>query len=94
MNNQEINLDMSFEWCRTMEEFRRVAESMQQFVIVQMLKPRIFVDGDQWCVLYGDNLQEGICGFGDTPISAVIAFNDAWNLKVVMPKSTEKGVKE
>ena len=81
MNNQEINLDMSSEWCRTVEEFRRVAETMQQFVIIQMLKPRIFIDGDRWCVLYGDNPQKGICGFGDTPIDAVIAFNNAWNLK-------------
>ena len=89
MNNQEINLDMSSEWCRTVEQFKRVAETMQQFVIVQMLKPRIFVDGGRWCVLYGDNLQEGIIGFGDTPIDAVIAFNNAWNEKISAKKGGE-----
>lgn len=25
-----------------------------------------FKDGNQWSFLYGDNIQEGICGFGDT----------------------------
>ena len=34
-------------------------------------------DGDQWCVLYGDNLQEGIAGFGPTPDEAVLAFAEA-----------------
>jgi hypothetical protein len=38
----------------------------------------LFQDGDQWCVLHGENLQEGIAGFGDTPDDALIAFNKAW----------------
>jgi len=28
------------------------------------LKP--YKDGDQWCILKGENIQEGTCGFGDT----------------------------
>lgn len=39
---------------------------------------RLFRDGNQWCALYGENLQEGIVGFGDSPHQAVCAFNDAW----------------
>lgn len=35
-------------------------------------------DGNQWCWLYGDNLQEGIAGFGDTPERAAAAFDSAW----------------
>ena len=27
---------------------------------------RVFMDGDLWCVLQGDNLHEGIAGFGKT----------------------------
>lgn len=42
-------------------------------------RPRIFKDGDQWCCLYGENLQEGVCGFGDTPEKACAAFNAAWS---------------
>ena len=28
------------------------------------IKP--FKDGNQWCFLYGDNINDGVCGFGDT----------------------------
>lgn len=38
---------------------------------VEQLKPRIFPDGNKWCCLYGENIQDGIVGFGDTPIQAV-----------------------
>ncbi|WP_157864188.1 hypothetical protein [Gluconacetobacter diazotrophicus] len=41
-------------------------------------KPTITVDGDKWCALYGENLQEGISGFGDTPAQACAAFDKAW----------------
>ena len=36
-----------------------------------------YKDGNQWCILYGDNLQVGIAGFGDTPIKAMYAFDEA-----------------
>ena len=36
------------------------------------LKP--YKDGNQWCILLGDNIQEGICGFGDTVEDALYAF--------------------
>lgn len=26
----------------------------------------LFMDGDQWCALIGENIQEGSCGFGVT----------------------------
>lgn len=39
------------------------------------LKPKLFPDGNQWCALYGDNIQEGLCGFGDTPAKAVVDFD-------------------
>lgn len=41
-------------------------------VLVEIIPdPRIFKDGDQWCALYGENIQEGICGFGSTPDKAL-----------------------
>lgn len=42
-------------------------------------KPKITKDGNQWCALLGDNLQEGVAGFGDTPNKACYAFDAAWN---------------
>ena len=52
------------------------AEEMNLFA---MLKPKIFMDGNQWCVLYGEDIQSGIAGFGDTPRLAVYAFNKQWD---------------
>ncbi|HEC12279.1 MAG TPA: hypothetical protein ENI80_03375 [Acidiferrobacteraceae bacterium] len=43
-----------------------------------LLRPRIFLDGNKWCALYGDNLQEGVTGFGDTPYEAAKQFDAAW----------------
>lgn len=40
--------------------------------------PRLFLDGDQWCALYGDDLQAGVAGFGATPSLAMGAFDLAW----------------
>jgi hypothetical protein len=41
-------------------------------------RPSIGPDGNQWCALYGANLQEGVCAFGDTPEKAMQAFDAAW----------------
>lgn len=35
---------------------------------------RPFKDGNKWCILAGDNIQEGICGFGDTIEEALYEF--------------------
>ena len=32
---------------------------------------RVFKDGNQWCAMIGDNLQIGVCGFGDVPLVAL-----------------------
>ena len=36
-----------------------------------LLRPKIGIDGNQWFCLYGDDLQNGVAGFGDTPEKAV-----------------------
>ena len=43
-----------------------------------VLRPRIFKDGNQWCMLYGDNLQDGVAGFGATPAEAADDFDKKW----------------
>ena len=40
-----------------------------------LLRPRVYPDGDQWCALYGENLQHGVAGFGKTPADAAIDFD-------------------
>ena len=43
-----------------------------------LLKPRIFIDGDKWCALYGENIMSGVCGFGSTPDEAAKSFDIEW----------------
>lgn len=43
-----------------------------------LFRPRLTADGTQWCALYGDDLQTGVAGFGDTPEKAMIAFDLAF----------------
>lgn len=42
-----------------------------------VLKPAVYKDGSMWCALYGDDLQVGISGFGETPAKALLAFEAA-----------------
>ena len=43
-----------------------------------VFKPRLSIDGNQWCALYGENLQDGVAGFGDSPASAMWDFDKNW----------------
>lgn len=43
-----------------------------------LLRPRMLPDGNQWCALYGENLHDGIAGFGNTPALAAADFDRAW----------------
>lgn len=62
----------------TATALRSAAETTDSYARAGVLKPSIFIDGDQWCVLYGKNLHEGVAGFGDTPHDAMLAWDRAW----------------
>ncbi len=42
-------------------------------------RPKLMKDGNAWCALYGRDIMEGCCGFGDTPELAMAEFDKAWN---------------
>lgn len=48
-----------------------------------LMRPAVKVDGDQWCALYGDNLQDGVAGFGDSPDAAMRDFDKAWTARLL-----------
>lgn len=54
------------------------------------LRPRMSVDGGSYCALYGDNLQDGVAGFGGSPFEAEQAFNKAWTAKINSDRPPEK----
>lgn len=43
-----------------------------------VFRPALSKDGGMWCALLGDNLQEGVAGFGETPAKAMLAFDLAF----------------
>ena len=47
-----------------------------------VMRPRIGIDGNKWCALYGDNLQDGVAGFGDSPSEAMADFDKNWWAKL------------
>jgi len=47
-----------------------------------LFKPKLSIDGDYWCALYGSNLQDGIAGFGKSPAEAYADFDNVWYEKL------------
>lgn len=43
-----------------------------------LYRPTIAPDGSKWCALYGSNIMDGVCGFGDTPAAAIDDFDQNW----------------
>ena len=56
----------------------QTAQEISEFNLFSMLKPVLKKDGNQWCVIYGENLQEGLVGFGNSPHEAILNFNRQW----------------
>jgi hypothetical protein len=47
-----------------------------------LFRPSLSIDGDQWRALYGDNLQDGVAGFGKSPADAMWDFDRNWAKKL------------
>ena len=52
-----------------------------------LYRPTLYVDGDKWCALLGENIQIGVVGFGASPDEAMRAFDTAWFEK--LPQKAE-----
>jgi hypothetical protein len=74
------NFDCSMSIARIEEQFKMAAVCMQEASAIY--RPKLSIDGNQWCALYGDNLQDGVAGFGDSPELAMVDFNKNWYAKL------------
>lgn len=54
----------------------------EEMNLVALLRPRVFIDGNMWCVLYGENIMDGVVGFGESPILAVYDFSKEWRRRL------------
>ncbi len=71
---------LNAQWNAAIES--QVTASEQQRPSV-LFKPLLSIDGDQYCVLYGSDLQTGIAGFGESPELAMLDFDKMWKKKIV-----------
>ncbi len=46
----------------------------EELNLIAILKPSLTIDGDNYCYLHGENLQEGVSGFGKSPYLAALDF--------------------
>ena len=89
MENQSIDL-----LCSAIESYsRNVMVSFQTMIWEYerpsvIFRPKVFMDGNQWCALYGDNLQDGVSGFGNSPAEAVYDFDKSWSAKLKVEEPT------
>lgn len=47
---------------------------IEMWQVITSLGIKPYKDGNQWCYLYGDDIQSGICGFGNTIKEAAFDF--------------------
>jgi len=47
-----------------------------------LMRPRLFIDGNQWCALYGSGVQGGVAGFGSSPRDAMCDFDSKWSKRL------------
>lgn len=64
-----------------MQEIGNSQERSRPFMLLAA-HVKVTIDGNQWCVLYGENLQDGVTGFGDSPDAASRDFDKNWCTKL------------
>lgn len=64
-------------WAEMSKEAIRQAASCYEAPSA-IFKPKLMLDGNAWCALYGDNLQDGVAGFGSSPAKAMEDFDRNW----------------
>lgn len=74
------------------ETYRWAAE--QQARPSAIYRPEIKIDGNKWMALYGENIQDGVAGFGDSPSEAMAEFDKAWDSKLHTARAAAAGGEE
>lgn len=75
-----VNVDAGWAIEHVKAEFCAAAVAMQEACAIY--RPSLSIDGNQWCALYGNNIQDGVAGFGDSPALAMQDFNRNWHAKL------------
>jgi len=66
--------------CKLVADMQKRLDTLKKLELIEKLKPTFSRDGNQYCYLYGEDLMQGIAGFGNTVAEAVHDFYRAfWN---------------
>lgn len=55
--------------------------------LIAVLKPTLSIDGSHYCWLFGDDLMNGVAGFGLSPYLAALDFKRAFYAELPMPRA-------
>lgn len=70
-------------------------EQFEEVLLIMAEKGIIpYKDGNQWCILLGENIQEGVCGFGYTIIDAMMDFYREATAEGIIQKKEQKFMKD
>ena len=67
--------------------YGEILETHAMWECISALGIKPFKDGNQWCFLYGNNIQDGVCGFGKTIFEAALNFYT--NIKIEEARKEE-----
>lgn len=66
------------------DELNAAATEKRALQLIEMLKPELSKDGNQFCFIYGKMPNDCVVGFGDTVGQAMYDFNkNFWNYNAV-----------
>lgn len=60
------------------QEIMNSLVEQSEHMLFATIKPKLYKDGNMWCCLLGENIMEGIVGFGETPYKAIKNWTGAW----------------
>lgn len=71
---QEEIISGQIQWDKTLLHNEQMCNEYEKhaYVLFHTLQASLKKDGNQQCALYGNNLQTGIAGFGDSPHEAIL----------------------
>ena len=70
------------------DEYLRAAYGQQLPHV--LMRPTLSMDGNMWCALYGDNLKDGVAGFGVSPSEAMTDFDKHWVAPIISTTGAAK----
>lgn len=64
------------------QSVKNIAVETEEYNLFSILKPKLFIKENQWCCLYGNDIETGIAGFGESPYASILNWSKQWYKKI------------